>query len=204
MKRSKYLFELQTPPAAIGPYSQGIAAGSFVFVSGQLPICAATGEMPEDIKAQAEMSLLNVKAVLEAAGSSLDKVVKTTCFLADINDFAANFDLGTSLSDLCHLLLPQDAKGALGHGKGTGGLEGQSSEMFVQNLDDLLLSVTCRIRDQIYADESITARNKTKEIVKALDQEGLFEVKNSVSRIAKILNLSRDVVYLHLRSHRAK
>ena len=76
-------------PAAIGPYSQGIAAGSFVFVSGQLPICAATGEMPEDIKAQAEMSLLNVKAVLEAAGSSLDKVVKTTCFLADINDFAA-------------------------------------------------------------------------------------------------------------------
>lgn len=69
--------------------SQGIAAGSFVFVSGQLPICAATGEMPEDIKAQAEMSLLNVKAVLEAAGSSLDKVVKTTCFLADINDFAA-------------------------------------------------------------------------------------------------------------------
>ena len=115
-----------------------------------------------------------------------------------------NFDWGTSLSDLCHLLLPQDAKGALGHGKGTGGLEGQSSEMFVQNLDDLLLSVTCRIRDQIYADESITARNKTKEIVKAIDQEGLFEVKNSVSRIAKILNLSRDVVYLHLRSHRAK
>ena len=100
--------------------------------------------------------------------------------------------------------LPQDAKGALGHGKGTGGLEGQSSEMFVQNLDDLLLSVTCRIRDQIYADESISARNKTKEIVKALDQEGLFEVKNSVSRIAKILNLSRDVVYLHLRSYRAK
>ena len=76
--------------------------------------------------------------------------------------------------------------------------------MFVQNLDDLLLSVTCRIRDQIYADESITARNKTKEIVKALDQEGLFEVKNSVSRIAEILNLSRDVVYLHLRSYRAK
>lgn len=108
------------------------------------------------------------------------------------------------MSDLCHLLLPQDAKGALGHGKGTGGLEGQSSEMFVQNLDDLLLSVTCRIRDQIYADESITVRNKTKEIVKALDQEGLFEVKNSVSRIAKILNLSRDVVYLHLRSYRAK
>ena len=85
----KEILSTNNAPAAIGPYSQGIAAGSFVFVSGQLPICAATGEMPEDIKAQAEMSLLNVKAVLEAAGSSLDKVVKTTCFLADINDFAA-------------------------------------------------------------------------------------------------------------------
>lgn len=83
----KEILSTNKAPAAIGPYSQGIAAGTFV--SGQLPICAATGEMPEDIKAQAEMSLLNVKAVLEAAGSSLDKVVKTTCFLADINDFAA-------------------------------------------------------------------------------------------------------------------
>ena len=85
----KEILSTNKAPAAIGPYSQGIAAGSFVFVSGQLPICAATGEMPEDIKAQAEMSLLNVKAVLEAAGSSLDKVVKTTCFLADMGDFAA-------------------------------------------------------------------------------------------------------------------
>ena len=85
----KEILSTNKAPAAIGPYSQGIAAGSFVFVSGQLPICAATGEMPEDIKAQAEMSLLNVKAVLEAAGSSLDKVVKTTCFLADMADFAA-------------------------------------------------------------------------------------------------------------------
>ena len=83
----KEILSTNKAPAAIGPYSQGIAAGSFVFVSGQLPICAATGEMPEDIKAQAEMSLLNVKAVLEAAGSSLDKVVKTTCFLADMGDF---------------------------------------------------------------------------------------------------------------------
>ena len=65
----KEILSTNKAPAAIGPYSQGIAAGSFVFVSGQLPIC--------------------VKAVLEAAGSSLDKVVKTTCFLADINDFAA-------------------------------------------------------------------------------------------------------------------
>ncbi len=76
-------------PAAIGPYSQGIAAGSLVFVSGQLPIDPATGAMPEGIRAQARQSLMNLKAILEAAGTSLDKVVKTTCFLADIGDFAA-------------------------------------------------------------------------------------------------------------------
>lgn len=76
-------------PAAIGPYSQGIVAGSLVFVSGQLPVDPATGAMPADIKAQARQSLTNVKAVLEAAGTSMDKVVKTTCFLGDIADFAA-------------------------------------------------------------------------------------------------------------------
>lgn len=77
-------------PAAIGPYSQGIAAhGDLVFVSGQLPIDPATGVMPEDIKDQARASLKNVKAVLEAAGTSLDNVLKTTCFLADIQYFAA-------------------------------------------------------------------------------------------------------------------
>ena len=84
----KEVLSTASAPAAIGPYSQGIAAGNFVFASGQLPINPATGEMPEDIKAQARASLLNVKAVLEAAGSSLDKVVKTTCFLADIKYFA--------------------------------------------------------------------------------------------------------------------
>lgn len=76
-------------PAAIGPYSAAISTGSLIFVSGQLPINPATGEMPEDIAAQTEQSLRNLKALLEAAGSSVDKVVKTTVFLADINDFAA-------------------------------------------------------------------------------------------------------------------
>ena len=67
----KEVLSTASAPAAIGPYSQGIAAGNFVFASGELPINPATGEMPEDIKDQARASLLNVKAVLEAAGSSL-------------------------------------------------------------------------------------------------------------------------------------
>lgn len=85
----KTILSTEKAPAAIGPYSQGIEAGNFVFCSGQLPINPATGEMPEDIKAQTEASIANVKAVLEEAGSSLCKVVKTTCFLADISDFAS-------------------------------------------------------------------------------------------------------------------
>ena len=76
-------------PAAIGPYSQGIEVGNLVITSGQLPINPATGEMPSDIEAQAHQSLQNVKAILEAAGTGLDKVVKTTVFLADMNDFSA-------------------------------------------------------------------------------------------------------------------
>lgn len=76
-------------PAAIGPYSQGIEVGNLVITSGQLPINPATGEMSSDIEAQAHQSLQNVKAILEAAGTGLDKVVKTTVFLADMNDFAA-------------------------------------------------------------------------------------------------------------------
>lgn len=76
-------------PAAIGPYSQGIEVGNLVITSGQLPINPDTGEMPSDIEAQAHQSLQNVKAILEAAGTGLDKVVKTTVFLADMNDFAA-------------------------------------------------------------------------------------------------------------------
>ena len=79
----------ENAPAAIGPYSQGMIVGSLVFCSGQIPVDPATGAIPEGIAAQAEQSCRNVAAVLEAAGSDLSKVVKTTCFLADMADFAA-------------------------------------------------------------------------------------------------------------------
>ena len=76
-------------PAAIGPYSQAKIAGDLVFVSGQIPVNPATGTVDGDtIEVQAEQSCKNVGAILEAAGSSFDKVVKTTCFLADMADFA--------------------------------------------------------------------------------------------------------------------
>ena len=76
-------------PAAIGPYSQAIRAGGFVFVSGQIPIDPATGEFVKGgVGEQTERVLLNLKAVLEAAGSSLDQIVKTTVFLADMREFA--------------------------------------------------------------------------------------------------------------------
>ncbi|MBM4082019.1 MAG: RidA family protein [Planctomycetes bacterium] len=77
-------------PAAIGPYSQAVVANGFVFVSGQIPIDPATGQLVTgDIQAQTRRVLENVKAVLAAAGSSLDSVVKATVFLADMKDFAA-------------------------------------------------------------------------------------------------------------------
>ena len=77
-------------PSAIGPYSQGIATDELVFTSGQLGLDPATGDFaPGGIEAQTRQSLANVKAVLEAAGCGLDKVVKTTVFLKDMNDFAA-------------------------------------------------------------------------------------------------------------------
>ena len=74
-------------PAAIGPYSQAIEAGGFVYCSGQLPIDPATGEMPEGIKAQTHQSLLNAKAILNEAGLDLKDVVKTTVLLSDIQNF---------------------------------------------------------------------------------------------------------------------
>ena len=77
-------------PAAIGPYSQAVKAGNLLFVSGQLPIVPATGELLEgDIQAQTALVIENIAVILEAAGSNLDKVVKTEVYLADINDFAA-------------------------------------------------------------------------------------------------------------------
>ena len=74
-------------PAAIGPYSQAIRTGNLIFVSGQLPIDAATGEMPSDIKAQTRESIKNIKAILAEEGATLDNVVKTTVFLADMSYF---------------------------------------------------------------------------------------------------------------------
>ena len=76
-------------PAAIGPYSQGYEVNGMVFTSGQIPVDPATGNIPEGIAAQAEQSCKNVGEILKAAGSGYDKVVKTTCFLAEIADFAA-------------------------------------------------------------------------------------------------------------------
>lgn len=82
---------ISTPkaPAAIGPYSQAIVTGNLLFSSGQIPIDPATGNIVEaDITVQATQVFENIKAVLEEAGTSLDKVVKTTCFLSDMGNFA--------------------------------------------------------------------------------------------------------------------
>lgn len=76
-------------PAAIGPYSQAIAAGDLVLCSGQLGLDPLTGELAEGVEAQAERALRNLAAVLDAAGLTMADVVKTTIFLADIGDFAA-------------------------------------------------------------------------------------------------------------------
>lgn len=85
----KKIINTKNAPGAIGPYSQGTEAGNLVFVSGQLPINMSTGELETEIKAATKASLDNVKAILEEASSSMDKVLKTTVFLKDINDFAA-------------------------------------------------------------------------------------------------------------------
>ena len=77
-------------PAAIGPYSQAVCAGGFVYVSGQIPLDPATGEFAgPDIRTQTRQSLKNIAAILAAAGSGMDRVVKTTVLLKDIGDFAA-------------------------------------------------------------------------------------------------------------------
>ena len=76
-------------PAAIGPYSQGFEVNGFVFTSGQIPVDPASGTVPEGIAAQAEQSCKNVAAILAQAGTGMDKVFKTTCFLAEMGDFSA-------------------------------------------------------------------------------------------------------------------
>ena len=85
----KTIISTAKAPAAIGPYSQATDLGSLVITSGQLPIDPATGAFPEGIQEQTKQSLTNVKAILEAAGLTMDSVVKTTVFLSDMNNFGA-------------------------------------------------------------------------------------------------------------------
>lgn len=87
MKRE--VINTKNAPGAIGPYSQGIIVGDFVYTSGQLPINPATGVLETDIKVATKQSMENVKAILEEAGTSLENVVKTSIFLKDLNDFTA-------------------------------------------------------------------------------------------------------------------
>jgi len=76
-------------PAAIGPYSQANKVGDFIFASGQIPVNPQTGEIPEGIEAQTKQALENVKAILETAGASMEQVIKTTCFIKNMDDFVA-------------------------------------------------------------------------------------------------------------------
>ncbi|MCX7951371.1 MAG: RidA family protein [Clostridiales bacterium] len=86
----KVVISTNNAPAAIGPYSQAIRFGNMVFTSGQIPLNPQTGELVvDDVRKAARQSLENVKAILEAAGTSMDNVIKTVIFLKDINDFAA-------------------------------------------------------------------------------------------------------------------
>lgn len=90
----KTVISTNNAPAAIGPYSQAIRAGNLVFVSGQIPIIPATGELVQgDIRLQARQVLENLKHILAAAGASLDSVVKTTVFMKDLNDYSAINDV---------------------------------------------------------------------------------------------------------------
>ncbi|WP_304508652.1 RidA family protein [Anaerotignum sp.] len=83
------VIETMKAPGAIGPYSQGFEVNGVIYTSGQIPVNPENGTTPEGIAAQAEQSCRNVGAILNAGGSGLEKVFKTTCFLADMADFAA-------------------------------------------------------------------------------------------------------------------
>ena len=84
----KDIISTKNAPGAIGPYSQGIKTGDFIFLSGQIPINPVTHEMVEGIEEQTKQAILNAEAILLAKGSDLNKVVKTTVFLSDINNFS--------------------------------------------------------------------------------------------------------------------
>jgi 2-iminobutanoate/2-iminopropanoate deaminase len=89
MSEAKTIVRTDHAPAAIGPYSQAVRAGGFVFLSGQIPLDPATGEMIDGpIEAQTERVMKNLEAVLAAAGSSFDRVVRATIYLVDLGDFA--------------------------------------------------------------------------------------------------------------------
>ena len=87
MKRE--VIQTNNAPGAIGPYSQGVIVGDFVYTSGQIPLNPVTGELVTDIKLATKQSMENIKAILEEAGTSLNNVVKTSIFLKDLNDFEA-------------------------------------------------------------------------------------------------------------------
>ncbi|MPN44362.1 putative reactive intermediate deaminase TdcF [bioreactor metagenome] len=83
----KEIISTSKAPGAIGPYSQGVKIGNLVYTSGQIPLNPIDGSMPSSIEDQTKQSLENCKAILEEAGTNLDNVIKTTVFLADMNDF---------------------------------------------------------------------------------------------------------------------
>lgn len=83
------VIQTEKAPAAIGPYVQALDLGNMLFASGQIPLVPETGEMPDCVKEQAKQSLANVKAIITSAGYQVSNIVKTTIFLADMNDFAA-------------------------------------------------------------------------------------------------------------------
>lgn len=86
---TKEVINTNNTPEAIGPYSQGVIVGDFVYTSGQIPLNPVTGELVTDIKLATKQSMENIKAILEEAGTSLNNVVKTSIFLKDLNDFEA-------------------------------------------------------------------------------------------------------------------
>ncbi|WP_234118165.1 RidA family protein [Clostridium hydrogenum] len=113
----KKIISTKNAPGAVGPYSQAVKAGNFVFASGQIPLEPSNGELVGgDVKKATERSLENVKAILEAAGTSLDKVVKTTVFVKNMSDFAAvnevyakYFDKDMPARSCVEVKLPKDA-----------------------------------------------------------------------------------------------